>query len=75
MKKIPSYILGSSNIEALDLLYQPKKMFLTLLREKKLQKSQQNMKRHADSYRTNFKLNEVDWVYLKLQSFSQNSLA
>lgn len=71
---LPSYILGTSNIEALDLTLSTREEVLTLLCEN-LQKAQENMKRQADSHRTGIELNERDLVYLKLQPFRQSSLA
>lgn len=67
---LPIYILGTSNIEAIDTSLFTRGEVLAILQQN-LQKSQQNMKKQADHHKTNYEFQIGDWVYFKLQPFRQ----
>ncbi|PNY17781.1 Ty3/gypsy retrotransposon protein [Trifolium pratense] len=71
---IPSYIAGSSSIEACDSVLQSRDEILTLLR-KNLNKAQVRMKANADKHRKEVNFDIGAWVYVKLQPYRQISLS
>ncbi|KAF7154542.1 hypothetical protein RHSIM_Rhsim01G0254600 [Rhododendron simsii] len=67
------YILGSSNIAAIDQWGQDRKATLRLLKEH-LTQAQNRMKQQADKHRTERVFEVGGWVYLRLQPYKQTSL-
>jgi hypothetical protein len=70
---IPSYAIGSSSVDACDLLLSDRAEILELLR-KNLLKAQQVMKHNADAHRREVNYDVGTWVYVKLQPYRQTSL-
>jgi hypothetical protein len=71
---IPTYVLGSSSVDACDLLLSDREAILALLR-KNLTKAQATMKAAADAHRREVNFDVGTWVYVKLQPYRQISLA
>lgn len=71
---VPSYISGTSNIEAVDSTLTTMEEKLGFLK-KNLLKAQAKMKRHADSDKRAFAFNTGYLVYLRLQPFHQQTVA
>ncbi|MCI03046.1 Ty-3/Gypsy retrotransposon polyprotein, partial [Trifolium medium] len=71
---IPVYVLGSSSVDACDLLLSDRADILELLR-KNLAKAQRIMKNNADAHRREVNYDVGTWVYVKLQPYRQTSLA
>ncbi|PNX92763.1 Ty3/gypsy retrotransposon protein [Trifolium pratense] len=70
---IPSYLLGSSNVEAVDTLLTTRQHTITLL-QRKLLKAQETMKFYADQKRRELSYAVGDFVYVKLRPYRQQSL-
>lgn len=68
---IPSYILGSSNIEAIDITLSTREEIFAFLHENML-KAQKQMKEQEDNHRTFYEFQPDDWVFLKLQLSDNN---
>lgn len=71
---IPSYIAGSSSIDACDFVLQSRDEILHLLR-KNLSKAQLQMTRNANKHRREVQFAVGSWVYVKLQPYRQVSLS
>ncbi|GAU39167.1 hypothetical protein TSUD_147890 [Trifolium subterraneum] len=71
---IPSYITGSSSMEAFDSVLQSRDEILALLR-KNLSKAETRMKSNADKHRKEANFEVGTWVYVKLQPYRQISLS
>nr|KYP47835.1 Transposon Ty3-I Gag-Pol polyprotein [Cajanus cajan] len=71
---IPHYILGSSNIEAVDSVLTTREALYELL-QKRLSKAQAAMKHSADSKRRDVYYKVGDWVYVKLRPYRQLSVS
>lgn len=71
---IPQYILGSSNLEAIDSDLATRDQILDLLKTN-LIKTQTRMKKQADSHRKDVQFQEGELVYVKLQPYRQSSIA
>jgi hypothetical protein len=70
---VPSYISGSSPIDACDAVLSSRDEILQLLR-KNLTKAQAQMKQAADKHRREVDFAIGSWVYVKLQPYRQTSL-
>nr|KYP50105.1 Transposon Ty3-I Gag-Pol polyprotein [Cajanus cajan] len=71
---IPHYILGSSNIEAVDSVLTTREALYELL-QKRLSKAQAAMKHSADSKLRDVHYEVGDWVYVKLRPYRQLSVS
>jgi hypothetical protein len=71
---LPSYITGSSAIDACDAVLTTREEILQLLR-KNLTKAQARMKADADKHRRDVDFVMGSWVYVKLQPYRQTSLS
>lgn len=71
---IPSYVAGSSSVDACDTVLVSRDEILSLLR-KNLAKAQARMKENADKNRREVTFDVGDWVYVKLQPYRQISLS
>ncbi|CAJ2630725.1 unnamed protein product [Trifolium pratense] len=70
---IPSYIEGSSSVNACDDMLNSREEILALLR-RNLAKAQARMKANADSHRREVSFEVGSWVYVKLQPYRQISV-
>lgn len=61
LSSISTYILGSSKPEALDYTLSNREEILTQLRQSS-EKSQQQIQRQVNPYRTGYEFKEGDWV-------------
>lgn len=68
----PEYLTGYSNIEAVEEMMSDRDNTFQLIR-KKLLKSQESMKKQADSHRREVNYKEGDWVLLKLRPRRQST--
>lgn len=64
---IPTYLMGTTNIEAVDAILTNRDKILAL--ETNLEKAQNKMKLYADKQRSELQLAVGEWVYLKLQPY------
>ncbi|WVZ17843.1 hypothetical protein V8G54_010825, partial [Vigna mungo] len=71
---LPSYIVGSSSITAIDETLSSCEAVLRLLQQKLL-KAQNRMKEYADKHRRDVIYEVGSWVYVKLQPHKQISLS
>lgn len=69
-----SYTTGSTHNQAVDRLLSNQEQVIQTLKEN-LQQAQNRMKIYADKRRTEREFTEGDWVYLRLQSYRQKSVA
>lgn len=68
------YIPGTSTIDAVDTTLQDRQTMMQILKSH-LEHSQNRMKQMADKHRSERILEVGDWVYLKLQTYRQYSVA
>ncbi|CAJ2669245.1 unnamed protein product [Trifolium pratense] len=71
---IPSYIPGSSVVDACDQTLEAREELLAQL-QKNLMKAQKQMKLGADKHRRDIEFAVNSWVYVKLQPYRQVSLS
>ncbi|MCH93906.1 retrotransposon protein, partial [Trifolium medium] len=71
---IPSYITGSSPVDACDAVLTSRDELMRLLR-KNLTKAQVQMKVAADKHRRDVEFAIGSWAYVKLQPYRQTSLS
>lgn len=71
---IPSYITGSSTVDACDAVLTSREEILALLR-KNLEKAQRQMKATADKHRREVEFPIGYWAYVKLQPYRQTSMS
>ncbi|KAK9223252.1 hypothetical protein WN944_011694 [Citrus x changshan-huyou] len=71
--RIESYLLGTTNVHAVDLALRDKDLILRLLKDN-LEAAQSRMKFFADKKRTERVFAKGDWVYLHLQPYRQSTL-
>lgn len=71
---IPSYSVGSSNIEALDMNLQLREERLRMIKSS-LERTQKKMKNSADKHRKDVEFDEGQWVLVKLAPYRQLSVA
>lgn len=71
---IPQYLLGTSQIEAVDSILSSRHAMLELLKQR-LTKAQNAMKIQADHKRRDISYAVGDWVYVKLRPYRQTSVA
>lgn len=72
--RLLSYILGTTHVQAVDKQLKSHKQIATLLKENP-DAARQRMKRQADLHRPERSFQTVEWVYLRLQPYRQNSVA
>ena len=67
------YLLGDSQIEAVDIALRDREDMIHLLKQN-LEKVAARMKRQADKHREDKEYSIGDWVWLKLQTYRQKSI-
>lgn len=71
---LPTYLLCTSKLEAVDTILATREEILKTLRQNLLQ-VQQNMKKKVDAHKIEYEFQMDDRVFLKLQQFRQNTMA
>lgn len=71
---IPQYLMGSSQVEAVDNFLSSRQDMLTTLKTRLL-KAQNAMKSQADDKRHDVSYHIGDWVYVKLRPYRQTSVS
>jgi hypothetical protein len=74
LPSIPTYVTGSSSIDACDTVLSSREDILALLR-KNLSKAHASMKANADKHRRDVNFEVGAWVFVKLQPYCQLSLS